>query len=193
MGVTQTRRLSADDWAQAALAAIADGGLAAVAVEPIAARLGATKGSFYWHFANREALVDAALRRWEAASTDEVIEAAQTEPDPTTRLRRLFTHVVEAASRDRTEVALLATADHPQVAPVLQQVTERRVGYVSALFAEIGFPPEVARRRGVLAFSAYLGHIQLAHAAPAVLPSSAADRRAHLDEALQALLHGAPH
>src|SRR3546814_18257468 len=43
-------RLSAEDWAQAALDLIAEHGVAAVAVEPLARRLGVTKGSFYWHF-----------------------------------------------------------------------------------------------------------------------------------------------
>ncbi|MGH3388225.1 MAG: TetR family transcriptional regulator, partial [Actinomadura sp.] len=41
-------RLSRADWANAALEAIAEGGLAAVAIEPLATRLGTTKGSFYW-------------------------------------------------------------------------------------------------------------------------------------------------
>jgi AcrR family transcriptional regulator len=41
------RPLSPDDWARAALAAIARGGVGAVAVETVAAELGATKGSFY--------------------------------------------------------------------------------------------------------------------------------------------------
>ena len=55
-----------EQWAEAALGAIATGGIKAVAVEPLAARLGVTKGSFYWHFADRRALIDAALERWEA-------------------------------------------------------------------------------------------------------------------------------
>ena len=46
-------RLSAEDWAVAALDVIAESGLAAVAVEPLAKRLGVTKGSFYWHFPSR--------------------------------------------------------------------------------------------------------------------------------------------
>jgi len=44
-----SRPLSPDDWARTALAAIARGGIGAVAVETVAAALGATKGSFYWH------------------------------------------------------------------------------------------------------------------------------------------------
>ena len=58
-------RLSADDWAAAALEQIAEQGVSAVAVEPLARRLGVTKGSFYWHFPSRDALLQAALERWE--------------------------------------------------------------------------------------------------------------------------------
>src|SRR5215831_599523 len=84
------KRLSADDWAGAALAALAEGGLAAVAVEPLAARLGATKGSFYWHFANRSALQEAAVLRWEERHTEAVIARLAGLADPAERLRRLF-------------------------------------------------------------------------------------------------------
>src|SRR5690349_9457645 len=89
-GGAARQRLTAQDWADAALTAIGEGGLAAVAVEPLAARLGATKGSFYWHFANRDALIEAALERWEEVGTEAVITEAEAEPDPTGRLRRLL-------------------------------------------------------------------------------------------------------
>jgi AcrR family transcriptional regulator len=52
-------------------------------VVPLAKQLGATKGSFYWHFANREALVEAALAEWEQSHTAAVIaeiEASSDEP-----------------------------------------------------------------------------------------------------------------
>ena len=66
---TCSTRLSAQDWARAAVKAIANGGLAAVAVEPLARTLGVTKGSFYAHFRNRDELVTAALAEWRERST----------------------------------------------------------------------------------------------------------------------------
>ena len=50
-------RLSSADWEGAALDSLAEHGLAGLAVEPLARQLGVTKGSFYWHFADREALL----------------------------------------------------------------------------------------------------------------------------------------
>src|SRR3982750_413836 len=86
-------RLSAGSWAAVALDALIAGGVSPVAVEPLAVRLGATKGSFYWHFANRDALVEAALALWERDRTEAVIAAMDAEPDPARRLHRLFATV----------------------------------------------------------------------------------------------------
>ena len=164
-------RLSAVDWTVAALAALAEGGLAAVAVEPLAARLGATKGSFYWHFAGRDALVAAMLERWERTDTENVITAIEAEPDLVARLRLLLTHALDGGAR--VELALQPAATHPLVAPVLARVTRRRLDYLTDVFTGLGFDPTRARERSVLAYTAYLGHAQLTaipDAAPDALP-----------------------
>jgi len=57
--------LSAADWERAALDLIAEQGVQAMAIEPLARRMGITKGSFYWHFSSRESLLEQALLRWE--------------------------------------------------------------------------------------------------------------------------------
>ncbi len=181
-------RLSRDDWITAALAAIGDGGLTAVAVEPLAARLGATKGSFYWHFENRDALIDAAIRRWEKETTtdvaDEIIAARDA---PASQFRRLVNGVVERAEQDRVGPALLAGAAHPAVAAALQRVTSARLDLIATVLRRLGFAPAEARRRALLAYSAYLGHAQLARSTPEVLPATRAGRRAYLEDAIGAL------
>src|SRR3954452_16256300 len=57
-------RLDAEAWIAAAFDALAEGGIDAVRVEPLAKTLDITKGSFYWHFADRRALFDAMLASW---------------------------------------------------------------------------------------------------------------------------------
>ncbi|MFN7134821.1 MAG: TetR/AcrR family transcriptional regulator, partial [Myxococcales bacterium] len=86
------RRLTREDWVEAALAALARGGVAAVAVEPLASELGATKGSFYWHFADRGELLKAVLERWVARDTDEVIAAMDALPDARAKLSAILSH-----------------------------------------------------------------------------------------------------
>lgn len=177
-------RRTRDDWTAVALRALAEGGVAAVAVEPLAARLGATKGSAYWHFPNREALLKATLERWEREHTEAVIELVESEAEPAAKLRLLFGTVLERVRHSAVELAMLAAKDDPAVAPVLRRVTDRRLDYLEALFVELGFPADVARRRAVLAYSLYLGQAQLLSAAPHVL----GERRALLDETLAAVV-----
>jgi AcrR family transcriptional regulator len=182
------RRLTRDDWITAALGAIADGGLAAVAVEPLAARLGATKGSFYWHFENRDALLQAAIRRWEQETTTDVAaEITAAHDAPASQFRRLVVAVIERAEQDRVGPALLASAAHPAVAPALQRVTAARLNLIATVLRRLGFPRAEAGRRALLAYSAYLGHGQLAHSTPRVLPATSAGRRAYLNDAIHAL------
>src|SRR5438093_1037350 len=69
MARPRTDTLSAGDWARAALEMLAQRGIEAVAVEVLAQRLRVTKGSFYWHFRSRAALLEAALREWETSAT----------------------------------------------------------------------------------------------------------------------------
>ncbi|MBG6134256.1 TetR/AcrR family transcriptional regulator [Longispora fulva] len=186
--VQERRRLTADDWADAALAVLAEHGLAAVAVEPLAHRLRATKGSFYWHFPNRPALVAAALARWEHRYTESVIEGLRAEPDPAARLRALFRSATPVAEYHRVEVNVLAAATDPQVAPVLARVAARRLGYLVHLFAELGFTPARAHQRGLLAYATYVGHAELSTRLPRTFPGDAADVESYIDEVLAVLL-----
>ncbi|MEV0662182.1 TetR/AcrR family transcriptional regulator [Actinomadura luteofluorescens] len=182
------RKKTRQDWVDVALTAIAEGGVAAIAVEPLAARLGTTKGSFYWHFPNREALLEAALAHWAERTTTAILrEVKSASYDPQGQLRLLISRVVAMAEEDPVGPALLATAAHPAVAPVLHQVTRTRIDAVIALFADLGFPADQARARALLAYSAYLGHTQIAHSTPELLPSGREERRLYLDQVLRIL------
>lgn len=185
---TAAGRLRPQDWAEAALEALGDGGLAAVAIEPLAARLGTTKGSFYWHFDDRRALLVAALELWEQQHTEALIATLERQPDPTVRLQRLLELVVRSGRVDRVEMALLASADDALVAPALQRVTQRRVSYVHSLYEQLGLPAMVAERWALLAVSTYLGHAQLTRVAPELLPDDDSEWAAHLDVVIRALL-----
>jgi AcrR family transcriptional regulator len=182
-------RLSRADWAAAALDALSSSGLAAVAVEPLAVRLGATKGSFYWHFRNRDELIEATLELWQEVSTSAVINRLESlGTPPGQRLRQLFIEVFTVRARPAAELALLADADHRLVAPVLAEVTGRRLEYITMLLQELGLPPARARRRAVFAYSAYLGQLQLLRSAPDVLPRRGRASAAYTDEVLAALV-----
>jgi len=158
----RTARLSANDWAQAALDMVAEQGVAAVAVEPLARRLGVTKGSFYWHFPSRDALLQAALERWESIEQESVFGSLEAVPDPRERLRKLFLLVAHETKPHIIYSELLKALDHPAVQPVITRVSQRRLDYLIASFRQAGMGRTEAQHRARLAYAAYLGFLQLA-------------------------------
>jgi AcrR family transcriptional regulator len=185
------RRLGRADWAKAALHAIRDGGVGAVVVEGLAERLGATKGSFYWHFRDRDELLEAALERWEQQSTGDVIERLHAIEDPAARLRRLFELAFGEHPAGEVNVALLADAANPLVAPVLRRVTQRRLDFLTTAFADLGLAPETAAHHALLAYTAYVGYFELRRAAPSATPSGPR-ARAYLDHLLRVITPPGP-
>lgn len=174
MVMRKGRRLDRDGWERAALDAIAAGGLASVAVEPLAAELSVTKGSFYWHFADRDALIRAALARWEREETSEAIAALERVRDPAARMAEVLRAGFVGRLGGAIDAALLADAAHPLVGPVLRRVARKRLDYTSDAFAAMGLSRRAADERALLAYAAYLGHCALQRAAPGVLPRGTA-------------------
>jgi AcrR family transcriptional regulator len=168
------KRLSAEDWERAALEAIAEGGLPAVAVEPLARRLGVTKGSFYAHFADRAELVDAALRRWEKAHVDAFAASVQASNDPAAQLRSLITLAAGAARTRTIQSRLLLESDDPRVRTALKRVTEIRLRRLESIFMQLGHSEPAAARRATIAYAIYIGLLQLAREVPARLDDESA-------------------
>jgi len=168
--VAAEARLNVADWETAALDALAEDGLAGIAVEPLARRLGVTKGSFYWHFADRDALLAAALAHWERSYTQSVIDAVEQVRDPRERLARLIGRVVLGGRSDRIHIAL-ATAKEPLVREALARVSHRRLAYLESCYAELGQSKTEAKRSALLAYAAYVGLLHLRLEAPKELPA----------------------
>ena len=154
-------RLSATDWEQAALDVLAQSGVSAVAVESLARTLGVTKGSFYWHFPTREALLKAAIDRWEQRDEDQVIGLVESIADPRERLRELFHRVSREVQSHLVYAALLQASDHSIVQPVIERISKRRLALLTLAYSEAGFDARSAGHRARLAYTAYSGFLQL--------------------------------
>lgn len=172
-GVTR-RQLTPHDWSTAALRAMARGGVAAVSVNTLAGELEATRGSFYWHFKDRDALLTAALELWERDNTTALIVELRDIADPRQRLTALLTTALGQQDVSGLESAVVAHADHPAVAPVLRRVTGRRITYLTQLYTDLGMEPAPARRQAVTAYAAYLGWQELRRMSCDIVPETAA-------------------
>jgi AcrR family transcriptional regulator len=179
-------KLGRDDWARAGFEMFAESGVEAVAVERVAVRLGATKGSFYWHFRNRDELLAAVLELWRI-ETEEIIDVVARIEDPRERLRSLFERVLALVPQDRSEVDLLHRADDPTVADALEKVSARRVAFIAEAFTAAGLPARTARDRATQTYAMWLGLIRLQVSLPALMPSSADERRDFVNSTIDLL------
>jgi AcrR family transcriptional regulator len=159
--VIEKNRLSSGDWQQAALDALSEGGLQNIAIEMIAKRLGVTKGSFYWHFESRDALIGAALDLWESQEQEQVFGKLDALPDAQSRLKALISLVAHEIKAHKIYSELLKAVDHPLVKPVLERVSKRRIDYLTASFRQAGLPRKVALNRARLTYASYVGFLQL--------------------------------
>jgi AcrR family transcriptional regulator len=149
-------------WLAAGLESLRKGGIGAVRVERLAGQIGITKGSFYWHFRDREDLLDALLAHWSREMTDaEFDRVAALQGGLPVRLLALAQDVLEKGM-GRYDPAIRAWArGDRKVAAAVAQVDRRRVATLARFFEEGGFPPAEARSRARLFYAFLLGEPQV--------------------------------
>ena len=157
MAVLRTPR---DRWVDQGLRALADGGPDAVRIEALARTLGVTKGGFYWHFDDRQALLDEMLDTWERLSVDAVIERLEDEGgDARSKLQRLFALASTGGDLLRVDLAVRDWARRDAaVAARLRRVDNRRMAYMRSLFAGFCTDPDDVEARCLLALSLFVGN-----------------------------------
>jgi AcrR family transcriptional regulator len=155
-GTNMSDQLSAKDWVDQGLKALASSGFTALKAEPLAKALRVSRGSFYWHFADIAAFHAAILARWHDVAAEQIIanvEAASKDEDPLALLlRRVFGErlTLERAVRTWASVDSAARA-------AVQAIDRRRLNYVEGLLAQSGLSAELARARAQILYWAFLG------------------------------------
>ena len=149
-------------WLSAGLEALRKGGVAAVRVERLAGNVGVTKGSFYHHFRDRGALLDALLEYWSREMTDAEFERIQTlRGGLAARLLALAEDVLEKGM-GRYDPAIRAWARQDRkVAAAVARVDGQRVKALAGFFEEGGFSAAEARTRARTFYTFLLGEPQV--------------------------------
>ncbi len=156
MAKVQTPR---EDWIDAALKALAEGGPDAVRVETLAAGLGVSKGGFYWHFKNRQALLDESLDFWEKGGTEDVVGLLEDEPvDGREKLRRIFAMAPSAGEMFEVNLALRDWARRDKnIRKLMHRVDQRRMNFLRAQFGDFCSDEKDVEARSMLAYSLMVG------------------------------------
>jgi len=145
------------DWIRAAAARLAQEGIDAVRVEVLARDLLVSKGSFYWHFRDREDLLSSVLSQWEGEETAWLREAAGAEKSAATRWATLVEHSADP-ERCRFEAALRAWARRDdRIAVRVAAVEKSRREFIARVLQDVGFAPSASDSWADLAQLVYLG------------------------------------
>ncbi len=140
-------RLGRDTWLREALNALYEHGIDRVKVEVLSRRLGVTKGSFYWHFKDRDDLLQAMIDYWEATQlgfVQRVDDAPHAEPGSRLAALMAFIH----AKDSRHDIAIRAWAlVNPYAASAVGAVDRRRMAFVERVFSQLGFDPFESKLR----------------------------------------------
>lgn len=182
---TPPKRLTRDEWLARALDILALEGGAKLRVDAICEALSVTKGSFYWHFKDRDDFVRSVVQFWSTRFTDPVVEGI-TEIGGTAkaRLKSLMRFVSEGGfARYDVSVRAWAQQDPDLVAAIVKDVDERRLAFVGSLFTEMGLRGRAAEMRA-RACVAYLSY-----EASVLAKSADKDRSKMLDQFIDMITH----
>ncbi|WP_341674896.1 TetR/AcrR family transcriptional regulator [Niveibacterium sp. SC-1] len=148
-------------WIQTATDVLAEEGVTGLRVEVLAKHCGVTKGSFYWHFKDRQELLDEVLSQWKEGRIRDVSKQARAEPGQ--ELNQLVKVIdVYSASRNRRGIQIeLAVRDwarrDPKAAQVVEEVDEWRLKNARDLFVASGMPESEAKSRSLLLYAYSFG------------------------------------
>ena len=145
---TEQARLSRDEWLARALEVIGKKGASELAVESLAQKLGVTKGSFYWHFKNRDNFFRQLIEYWDVNFTQTVIAEISGQGGPAEERLLELMRLVQTKRLDRFEMPVRAWAQqNPTLAPLVRRVDRHRISFVRSLFLEMGFDEDEAEMR----------------------------------------------
>jgi AcrR family transcriptional regulator len=151
------------DWIDAARQMLVEGGVAAVQINPLAARLSVTRGGFYWRFRNRRHLLNELLDDWEARNTRHFLETAGPPGTPAERYSRLVQLWLDEKDFDP---ALDAAVRHwgsidPSVRDRVRAADLARIEGLADIFLKAGQPPLEAGVRARIVYFHQIGYYAL--------------------------------
>lgn len=148
---TISKGVSKAEWLQAATDALARGNVSDITIGSLARTLGISKSGFYWHFKNRDELLDELLDYWNHEVTEVITKNSELMAlDPKDRLERAAEIIIDN-DLVRYEIGIRQWAmNDKRAARAVRLVNRRRLEYGRRTFGEIGFSEDEADVRAML-------------------------------------------
>jgi AcrR family transcriptional regulator len=157
-------RVSKSAWLAAAYEVLVKSGLDAVKVMPLAQKLKVSRTSFYWHFEDRDTLLDAILGLWEDKNTGNLVRRTEAYAETITEaMFNLFDCWLDDGLFDaRLDRAIRAWAHRdPAVQARIDRADTVRKAAIMAMFARFGYPRPEAEVRAMTVLYTQVGYISM--------------------------------
>lgn len=138
---------SRDDWVEAAWQLLGEAGVDGVRVEALARKLGVTKGSFYWHFKNRQDLIDALFDRWFGLREESRDDFLRDNPTPQERLWKVIERGITRGTRGQAAALRLWAQHHPKAGGRITEADSIRRRFFIEQFRALGHDDHTAEIR----------------------------------------------
>lgn len=160
-----TGRSTSDEWLQAGFAILAEDGFTSLKIDTVSARLGMTKGSFYWHFTDMAAYKAALVTAWAQWRDDDHRKFAELESLPPRERLIKMTAFLVSPRQWMLERAMREWARSDRAAARSVRSADRRAhAAVRQAFVDIGFSETVAEQRSQWLFAIGVGALHLSNA-----------------------------
>lgn len=155
--------LGRQDWINAALEVLAPEGIDAVQITRLARKLDATRGSFYWHFKDRDDLLDCITAHWQAANSGVIAELLDGAASLTEGVLSLFyLWVNDEQFSSQLDQAIRDWARHDSaIHAVVQREEDGRVAAIAAFFRKHGYTQDDAYVRARVIYFTQVGYYAL--------------------------------
>lgn len=140
--------ISREEWLKKALDVVSREGGAKLRVNNLVKDVGVTKGSFYWHFKDRDDFIRKLIDYWHEQYTVTVSNYLdEYEGTAEEKLRKLMEMVfVEQLTRHDLAIRSWAIAE-PMLQKLVKRTDDHRLSYLQMLFQGIGFSKDEADLR----------------------------------------------
>ena len=151
-----TTRLAAEDWIRAALDVMVEEGIGGVKIQRLCDRLGVTKGSFYWHFADLDAFLGEVARMW-AEDGAQLPGSLDAEPDPDHRLLLAMRLFADPRNRNLARAMRDWAQNDERARAAIRKADEGMFEQVRSALVRRGFDEEEAEVRAKILYYSGVG------------------------------------
>jgi len=151
------------DWLQQALDIFVTEGIDAVRITRLADDLAVTRGSFYWHFDNREDLLDALVEFWRNKNTPALGKAVGEAHGLADGIFRFFEICIDSTQFDpRLDLAIREWSRRsPKIRELVDGEDSTRIETLRQFFTRFGFSMPLALVRARVLYYAQIGFYAL--------------------------------